>query len=76
MASCLREKAVERWTLSNGVQRLFTFKTNLRTCLEVQQLRVCASAVWGTGSIPGQGTKIPQTLPCSSKTRKTKIFIF
>ena len=76
MASCLREEAVERWALSNCLQRLFTFKTSLRTCLEVQRLRLCASAARGTGSIPGQGTEIPQTLPCSSKTRKTKTFIF
>ena len=32
----------------------------VRTSLEVQWLRICASIAGGTGSIPGQGTKIPR----------------
>ena len=30
-----------------------------RTSLVVQWLRLRTSTAWGTGSIPGQGTKIP-----------------
>ena len=37
------------------------FKSSLGTSLVVQWLRICASTAEGTGSIPGQGTKIPHT---------------
>ena len=35
--------------------------------LVVQWLRFCASTTEGTGSIPGQRTKIPHALPCSQR---------
>ena len=44
-----------------GLKLTFTnLKTNPRTSLEVQRLRLRASAVGGMGSIPGWGTKIPR----------------
>ena len=35
--------------------------------LVVQWLRLCGSTAGGTGSIPGQGTKIPPATWCSQK---------
>ena len=40
-------------------------KTDGRTSLAVQWLRLCASSAGGIGSIPGWGTKIPHAVPCS-----------
>ena len=37
------------------------------TSLAVQWLGLCASTAGGPGSIPGQGTEIPQVMPCSPK---------
>ena len=39
--------------------------------LEVQWLRLCALTVEGLGSIPSQGTKIPQAMQCDQETHKT-----
>ena len=44
----------------------------LGTSLVVQRLRLCASNVEGTGSIPGQGTKIPQASWHGRKINKYK----
>ena len=33
-------------------------------------LGLCASTDKGTGSIPGCGNKIPNTMPCSQKKKK------
>ena len=40
--------------------------------LAVQWLGLHASTAKGTGSIPGQGTKIPQAVWCSQKTERKK----
>ena len=42
----------------------------LGTFLVVQWLRLHASNARGTGSIPGQGTKIPQAVQCHQKKKK------
>ena len=42
------------------------------TFLEVQWLRLCTSTAEGTGSIPGQGTKIPQ----AEQHGQNKFFFF
>ena len=42
-------------------------KTKNRASLVVQWLRLCASIARGTGSIPGQGTKIPYAAWCGQK---------
>ena len=39
------------------------------TSLAVQWLRLCASTAEGTGSIPGQGTKIPHATEHSQKKK-------
>ena len=44
----------------------------LGTSLAVQGLRLHASNAGGTGSIPGQGTKIPHAKQHSQKTKKKK----
>ena len=42
------------------------------TSLAVQWLRFCASNAWGTGSIPGWGTKLPHaTVAKKKKTLQT-----
>ena len=44
------------------------------TSLAVQWLRLHASTAWGTGSFPGQGTKIPQAAwPSQKKKKKSMI---
>ena len=45
----------------------FSFKTTLRTSLEVQWLGLRASTAGDMGSIPGQGTKNPQAARHSQK---------
>ena len=40
------------------------------TSLAVQWLRICASNAGGTGSIPGQETKIPHPMPYGQKLNK------
>ena len=40
------------------------------TSLAVQWLGLCALTAEGPGSIPGQGTKIPQASRCSKKKKK------
>ena len=45
---------------------------SLGTCLAVQWLRFRTFTARGTGSIPGQGTKIPHAVRCSQKLKKTK----
>ena len=45
-----------------------SYKEQLETSLVAQWLRFCAG---GMGSIPGQQTKIPHTLWCSQKKKKT-----
>ena len=40
------------------------------TSLVVQWLRLCTSTAWGTGSIPGQGTKIPRAMWHGQKKKK------
>ena len=40
------------------------------TSLAVQWLRLCTSTAGGTGSIPGQGTKIPHAMQCNQKKEK------
>ena len=41
------------------------------TSLAVQSLGFCISTVWGTGSVPGQGTKIPKVIwHCQKKNPK------
>ena len=42
--------------------------------LAVQWLRPCAPNVGGTGSIPGRGTKTPQTAQCTKKRKAYKVF--
>ena len=44
------------------------YETNSRTPLVACWLKLCASNAGGTGSIPGQGTKIPHALQCGQKT--------
>ena len=41
------------------------------TSLEDQWLRLQASTVWGAGSIPGQGTKIPHITQYSQEKKKS-----
>ena len=41
-----------------------------QTSLAVQRLRLWASSAGGAGSIPGQGTKIPQAALCSQKKKE------
>ena len=49
------------------------WKTSLGYSLVVQWLGLCALIAKGTGSIPGQGTKIPQATQCGQKNQtKTK----
>jgi len=43
------------------------------TSLAVQWLRICTSIAGSTGSIPGQGTKIPHALWSSQNINKNKI---
>ena len=38
----------------------------------VQCIGLCTSTSGGTGSIPGQGTKIPHAVQCSKKKKKKK----
>ena len=40
------------------------------TSLAVQWLRLCTSTAGGTGSIPGQGNKIPHAMQCNQKKKK------
>ena len=44
------------------------------TFLAAQWLKLCASTGRGTGSIPGWGTKIPQTMWHGQKKNKKKAF--
>ena len=39
------------------------------TSLVVQRLRLCTSTAGGTGSIPGQGSRIPQAMQHSQKVK-------
>ena len=41
--------------------------TTLGTSLAVQWLKLCISTAGGTGSIPGQGTKIPHAMQRGQK---------
>ena len=43
---------------------------NLGPSLAVQWLRLCAPSAGGTGSIPGQGTKIPHATQCAQRKKK------
>ena len=43
---------------------------DLGSSLVVQWLGLCPSTAGGTGSIPGQGTKIPHALRCSPPPQK------
>ena len=45
------------------------------TYLAVQWLRLCAPTAWGTGSIPGQETKIPhaEIWPMGKKKGKQRL---
>ena len=40
-------------------------KNTIGNSLVVQWLGLCTFTAVGPGSIPGQGTKIPQAAPCS-----------
>ena len=51
-------------TVPGNVQALFKI-SYLRNSLVVQRLGLCAFTAEGTGSIPGQGTKIPQAMLCN-----------
>ena len=42
-----------------------------RTSLVIQWLRLCACIAGGTGSIPGQGTKIVYIVQCSKTNKQT-----
>ena len=44
------------------------------TFLAVQWLRFYASSSGGTGSVPGQGTKIPHATQHGKKKKKKKVF--
>ena len=46
------------------------FKIGFKTFPTVQWLRLCASIARGMGSIPDQGTKIPQATKSGPKIRK------
>ena len=59
------------------LKRKIAIKTNIKieviwTSLEVQWLRLCASTAGGTGSIPGQGTKILHATRRSQKKKGQK----
>ena len=65
-----------RWAVREGEAEMgkwewgsfkFSFKTTLRTSLEVQWLGLRASTAGDMGSIPGQGTKNPQAARHSQK---------
>ena len=45
------------------------------TSLAVQQLRLCTPITEGEGSIPGQGTRIPNAAPRGQKKKKLCTFI-
>ena len=47
-------------------------KQQTGTSLVVQGLGLCNSNAGGTGSIPGQGTKIPQATYSQKKKKKRK----
>ena len=44
--------------------------------LHFQWLNLSALTAEGLGSIPGSGTKIPQTAQCSKKKKKIYIYIY
>ena len=57
----------------SGYLGIFCVKYQWRgTSLVVQWLRLCAPNAGGTGSIPGQGTKIPHATRHSPKEKKKK----
>ena len=49
-----------------------TKKYMVGTCLAVQWLRICTSITGGTGSITGQGTKIPHAMWYDQKIARNK----
>ena len=52
--------------------QFFFIKRENRSSLVVQWLRLHASTVGGTSSIPGQRTKIPHAAQCSQKQTNKK----
>ena len=50
-------------------------QNNSRDFLEVEWLRLQAYSAGGMGSIPGQGTKVPQATWCSKKFFKKRFYI-
>ena len=46
---------------------MYRSKENEGTSLMVQGLRLCPSTPWGTGSVPGWGTKVPYAEWCGQK---------
>ena len=51
-----------------------TKKHMVGTCLAVQWLRICTFITGGTGSITGQGTKIPDFVWCNQKITRNKFY--
>ena len=47
--------------------------TQAGTSVAVQQLRICVPNAGDTGSIPGQGTKIPLAAHAKKQTNKQKM---
>ena len=63
-----------RWEF--GVDRhtlLYLRQITRETSLAAQWLGLCASTAEGTGSIPGQGTKILHATRCGQEIKKIKI---
>ena len=55
--------------------QFFFIKRKNRNSMVVQWLRLHASTVGDTSSIPGPRTKIPQAAQCSQKKKKKRIII-
>ena len=63
------------WTKLITTMDLIILKIAVCSSLVVQQLGVCISIAGGTGSIPGQGTKILHAAQSSPKKNKKQIKI-
>ena len=58
------------------IRVLFEPNSSLGTSLVVQWLRLHTSTANSTGSIPGQGTKIPHAVLCNQKENKDSDLFF
>ena len=66
-------KLNDKWSFIS--QKGIPMKALFQTSLEVQWLRLCASIVGDTSSIPGQGTKIPQAAWQGQKKKRVCLIL-